>query len=977
MNSDSRKNYKKGGDKHGLERREFIKLGAGGVAASLTACAAPMLTDQILDSPAKTQVPVPAAPVNKPAIPEVNDDLIDPAITSSESWQEPWTWRPEEWPDQRLQLNVVRNQNPGLPPSPASFGGAVFSYGGISPAPTIRVPGDGIWKLKIRNTLGLNAGEIEIGPGVNHFDLPPKLKQRVCNLMNEQLGVTDPEDPTTCRRVSRYPEQIREITGAETLPNWNIGGHVNGIHATHTTNLHTHGLHVQPEKNDDGSHSDNVHLRIIPRADYEMRKQQLGDNPQILKQNEHVAELDYDIHLGFQRNGKPMLHPPGTHWYHPHSHGATHAQVASGMAGFLIVEGDVDTAINRAMTGQEHPNPEEKTGLFDYRERQIFLQRVFVIAGDTDAKAKRNNLRFPPFLFVNGRTEPTVIKMRPGAVERWRVINGSIDGAGTKRFMVLEGQFLVKPQGPGVQIFRVDVDVTTDGKGEGQIEVRNRRFTPVTEQDLEDAKVDIQQLSVDGITLVVEENGTAVHRIRDLSRRNAGTQNPIAAKPRLGESQPKAALRGIEDCFRDGDSLSRAFVRPNEVLMTNANRTDLIFKAPVGSAGKVFTIFAKESLINGDTHQSNLQMINSGPTPNVRRPQLDDALAYIHVDGEPVEGGEFDIQSLNDHMPPVPPLLLPVGADELRVPRDEAAKTGVPSGSLRTRTVAYSGTGGTDLPILELPPGFAEKHSRLKDRLWAEVDGVQMVMPPSTATMGINPEFDLKLNPNPGPARKFSAEDPQRSRMLIDTAEEWVVYNNSMTMFSHTDLERYPQPGSYDGVHFIAYPISRTEGQQRYVKDPEFQISVKGTDHPFHIHINPMWVLRIDVPDENGNLHNILPEPCWMDVAAIPRNGGRIVFRSRFDDFVGTWIHHCHILAHEDNGMMQMIECVDRPEDSNYHPRNRAASHAMSGSQVDAIYPKPSRELMYTQTLTFVDPSPIGGYEFPGFELEVPILGDD
>ena len=35
------------------------------------------------------------------------------------------------------------------------------------------------------------------------------------------------------------------------------------------------------------------------------------------------------------------------------------------MAGFLIVEGDVDTAVNRAMTGEAWPAPEVKTSMVD------------------------------------------------------------------------------------------------------------------------------------------------------------------------------------------------------------------------------------------------------------------------------------------------------------------------------------------------------------------------------------------------------------------------------------------------------------------------------------------------------------------------------------------------------------------------------------------------------------------------------------
>ena len=43
------------------------------------------------------------------------------------------------------------------------------------------------------------------------------------------------------------------------------------------------------------------------------------------------------------------------------------------------------------------------------------------------------------------------------------------------------------------------------------------------------------------------------------------------------------------------------------------------------------------------------------------------------------------------------------------------------------------------------------------------------------------------------------------------------------------------------------------------------------------------------------------------------------------------WVNHCHILMHEDHGMMQAVESVPRAKDANYRPRTRVASHAMSG----------------------------------------------
>jgi hypothetical protein len=86
------------------------------------------------------------------------------------------------------------------------------------------------------------------------------------------------------------------------------------------------------------------------------------------------------------------------------------------------------------------------------------------------------------------------------------------------------------------------------------------------------------------------------------------------------------------------------------------------------------------------------------------------------------------------------------------------------------------------------------------------------------------------------------------------------------------------------------------------------------------------------------------------------------------------WVNHCHILMHEDHGMMQAVEVVPRAADSNYRPRTRVTSHGMSAGDVTAIYPVPSLELMYKQSLSFVDASPELGQVFPGFPLEAPRL---
>ncbi|HZI99880.1 MAG TPA: multicopper oxidase domain-containing protein [Gemmatimonadaceae bacterium] len=71
-------------------------------------------------------------------------------------------------------------------------------------------------------------------------------------------------------------------------------------------------------------------------------------------------------------------------------------------------------------------------------------------------------------------------------------------------------------------------------------------------------------------------------------------------------------------------------------------------------------------------------------------------------------------------------------------------------------------------------------------------------------------------------------------------------------------------------------------------------------DHPFHVHVNPFQVTRI-----NGGA---VPFGGFQDVAIVPRFGS-ITVRTKFTDFTGNLIlMHCHILDHEDMGMMTLFE---------------------------------------------------------------------
>lgn len=939
-----------------LARRELLQMGAAGlVGIGVAGSSAAAPEAQTPGSGQGARPPQPPAP----------ETLVNPQTLRVEDWAEPWVWRPDEWPGQQLTLHVVGNRHPPRAVSTGNRFTPLYSFNGSSPGPTVRMRGDALLRVKLRNMLGPNHGQVPKGPAPDPFEISPAaLEKAFCAISKAEGG----DCSTPPARVFDHFDELFHYIPVPLVDTSCLAHLANVPHGSHTTNLHTHGLHVHPGTHANGTQSDNTFLRILPRGDWEIRQRAAGPACRALDAQERVAEADFEIGpgdvMGASRGGTTGPHPPGTHWYHPHCHGATHDQVASGLAGFLVIEGDVDDAINRAMTGTERPDPTEKTGPFDYRERLIMIQRVEVSSVDMDAGPRRMQARLPPPTAINGGFSPTVMFMRPGAVERWRVLNASVDGRGTKSFMVLEGQFVFADR----QLWKVIP---------GDTPAAPRTVVAATRQDIEAATRTMYQLSFDGITLVTTENGRARYTIKDLSQQNAGSRNPLDRPPAPDEDPARAMLRNVEDCYRDGSSLRNLFVRPNQVFLTNANRTDVFFKAPLDAAGKVYTLLAQEFVLHTDNFQQRLQFgLASGRSgfSSVNPAPMDVVIGYVRVTGTPVEGGAFDVMSLRDRLPPVPPYLQPIADDDLRVRPPEAARRDVPVGSFRTRVLSYSGYGPTDFPLVEVPEAFSQQHPELKGLLWDEIGGARVLLPPYSRTMAINGEFDLASNPEPPLAQKFGHHDPHRPRAFVDTSEEWVLYNCSIPLWSHTNKEKYRQPGQY-ALHYHAYPIGRAEGQARFARDPEFQITTKGADHPFHIHVNPCWVTRIDVPDERGRLHNMLDEPRWMDTVSIPR-GGRVVFRSRFADYVGTWVNHCHILMHEDHGMMQAVEAVAPDGVANYHPRTRVASHAMAADDVSAIYPAPSLDLMYMQSMTFVDSSPELGQVFPGFPLDVPRLAE-
>ena len=69
-------------------------------------------------------------------------------------------------------------------------------------------------------------------------------------------------------------------------------------------------------------------------------------------------------------------------------------------------------------------------------------------------------------------------------------------------------------------------------------------------------------------------------------------------------------------------------------------------------------------------------------------------------------------------------------------------------------------------------------------------------------------------------------------------------------------------------------------------------------DHPMHLHVWPMQLIEQDGQS--------IDPATWRDVVNVPARGN-VKVRIAFDDFAGRVVYHCHILDHEDQGMMGVI----------------------------------------------------------------------
>lgn len=520
-------------------------------------------------------------------------------------------------------------------------------------------------------------------------------------------------------------------------------------HDFNTGNMHFHGLHVSPAGN-----SDNVMISVIPGQVFE-----------------------YEVKI-------PEDHPAGTFWYHTHRHGSVAIQVASGMAGALIIEG------NRSILGKATNGIADIDTILKKPDGTPFPEKIMVLnqtpyicvsptniaainASDPICGANTNNVwdcpkgcvgvlenydYFGPgdwtnsarYTTINGDVQP-LIKLTTGQIERWRVVD-----SGQRETVIMK---LVKYEEQKLKTAAFKAQATSDGPKLAQF-------------------------------------------IRTLSLRDQ--------KQLLAELGPNP--RTVAQWEYAADGLTRDFiVEKSENTVQPGYRSDsLVFANSPGTYLLLDENMPGEGNINRQAEERKI-------------------LAIIEVTGSEIGGSprEYLVKSLLAATQDLPP--------DVRDPLQKKLRA---------------------LDISDYNP--------LKTVPAEDVTGIQAL------------QFNIDISTSP-PTFEINGQPyaPNRvDRLLkLNDVDEWYLTATAIA------------------------------------------------GHPYHIHVNPFQIVQVITPNglDAFTTTNLNDNPLysqykdmkglWRDTVFVGPQY-RVVMRTRYEKYIGEFVLHCHILDHEDQGMMQNVKII-------------------------------------------------------------------
>jgi FtsP/CotA-like multicopper oxidase with cupredoxin domain len=155
------------------------------------------------------------------------------------------------------------------------------------------------------------------------------------------------------------------------------------------------------------------------------------------------------------------------------------------------------------------------------------------------------------------------------------------------------------------------------------------------------------------------------------------------------------------------------------------------------------------------------------------------------------------------------------------------------------------------------------------------------------------------------------------TEMTMEMADETPPLPDYLKPFSDAEIKAAKDAGKVRTVTFDVSGQADCAGKFQVnnkpfdPNDPGIQVNLgdteiwtirnnSGADHPFHIHVNPFQVINNNGTDIPAS------QRYWQDTVTVPAKGS-VTFATRFLTFDGPFVLHCHILIHEDWGMMSKV----------------------------------------------------------------------
>lgn len=143
---------------------------------------------------------------------------------------------------------------------------------------------------------------------------------------------------------------------------------------------------------------------------------------------------------------------------------------------------------------------------------------------------------------------------------------------------------------------------------------------------------------------------------------------------------------------------------------------------------------------------------------------------------------------------------------------------------------------------------------------------------------------------------------PERIQPLDDLSKATVTRRRTFVLSENTNTNQFfINEKMFSANQVDATPVTGT------VEEWVFQ-NASSELHPIHLHVNDAQVMSVNgVPQQARSWVDTIPIPYATQNAAGVMVPGEVVMRFKFRQFIGPYVFHCHILNHEDNGMMSII----------------------------------------------------------------------